>query len=218
MLLADDRLRAADGPQRPAVREDQLPLGRDPAEVRRADGRAEGVTGSSLPAELEYRLRPAETVLWWGRPGRIAMAGRNDLAMLPVVAIVAATVAAAVFVPRGWHPAVTTIFRLAITASAISLIATHLTIVVLQRRHSCYAITRDRVLRSGGFWAGGFRAIPLETVRGVTLDADGSGRGTITLVADGTAGRLRLAHIADAPEVRGILAAAAQAAAGRPSP
>ena len=118
------------------------------------------MNGSSLPAELAYRLRPAEAVLWWSRPGRLAMAGRNDLAMLPVVAIVAATAAAAVFVPRGWHPVVATIFRLAITASAVSLIATHLTIVVRQRRQRCQAITRERVLLIGGFWAGGFRAIP----------------------------------------------------------
>lgn len=167
-----------------------------------------------LPAELEYRLRPAETVLWWGRSGRLALAGRNDLAMLPVVAIAAATAAAAVFVPRGWHPVVTTIFRLAITASAVSLIVTHLTIVVRQRRQRCYAITRDRALLMGAFWAGGFRAVPLETVRDVTLDADGSGRGTVTLVVDG--GRHpRLVDIADAVAVRDIVVAAAQAANGR---
>ena len=173
------------------------------------------MSDSSLPAELAYRLRPAERVLWWGRPDRGAMAGRNDLAALPVVAIVAATAAAAVFVPQGWHPVVTTIFRLAITGSAVSLIATYLTIVVRQRRQRCYAITRERVLLIGGFWAGGFRAVPVETVRDVKLDADGSGRGTITLVVDG-GGHAQLAHVAGAPAVRDILVAAAQAAAGRP--
>ena len=142
-------------------------------------------------------------------------AGRNDLAMLPVVAIVAATAAAAVFVPHGWHPVVTTVFRLAITASAVSLIVTHLAIVVRQRRQRCYAITRDRALLMGGFWAGGFRAVPLETVRDVTLDADGSRRGTITLVVD-SGQHPRLADIADAVAVRDILVAAAGAAAGRP--
>jgi hypothetical protein len=168
-----------------------------------------------LPVELEYRLRPAETVLWWGRSGRLVHAGRNDLAMLPVVAIAAATAAAAVFVPHGWHPVVTTVFRLAITASAVSLIVTHLTIVVRQRRQRCYAITRDRALLMGGFWAGGFCAVPLETVRDVTLDAHGSGRGTITLVVE-SGPHPQLADIADAVSVRDILVAAAGAAAGRP--
>ena len=92
-------------------------------------------------------------MLWWGRPDRLAIAGRNDLAVLPVMAIVAATVAAAVFAPRDWHPVVATIFRLAFAASAVSLIATYLTIVVRQRRQRCYAITRDRVLLIGDFWA-----------------------------------------------------------------
>src|SRR3954469_19245206 len=99
--------------------------------------------------------------------------------MLPILAIVTANAAAALFVPRGWHPVVTTIFRVAITASAISLILTYLTIVVRQR---CYAITRDRVLLIGGFAAGGFRGVPLETVRHVQLDANAKGRGIITLV------------------------------------
>jgi hypothetical protein len=175
------------------------------------------VSGSSLPAELEYRLRPTETVLWWGRPGRIAMAGRNDLAVLPVVAIVAATTAAAVFVPHGWHPVVATVFRLAITASAVSLIATHVTIVVRQRRQRCYAITRDRVLLIGGFWAGGFRAVPLETVRDVIVDADVPGTGTITLVVNGS-GYPQLAHVADAGAVRDTLIAAIAAAKARPHP
>lgn len=174
------------------------------------------MNGSSLPAELEYRLRPAETVLWWGRPGRVAAAGRNDLALLPVVAIVAATTAAAVFVPRGWHPVVATIFRLAITASAISLIATHLTIVVRQRRQRCHAITRERVLLIGGFWAGGVRAVPLETVRDVIVDADASGTGTITLVVDGSRST-QLAHVADVRGVRATLVAAIAAAKARPA-
>jgi hypothetical protein len=65
------------------------------------------VNASSLPAALEYRLRPAETVLGWGRPGRIAIAGRSDLATLQI----------------------------------------------------------------GGFWAGGFRAVPLEMLRDVVVDA-----------------------------------------------
>ena len=172
------------------------------------------MTGSGLPAELEYRLRPAEEVLWWGRPRRLAIAGRNHLAVVPVVAIVAATVAAGVFVPRGWHPVVATIFRLAITASAVSLIATFLTIVVRQRRLRCHAITRDRVLLIGGFWAGGFRAVPLETVRDVKLDADASGMGTITLVVD-DGGHPQLAHVAGAPAVHDLLLGAARAASGR---
>jgi len=173
------------------------------------------VNGSSLPAELAYRLRPAEAVLWWSRPGRLAMAGRNDLAMLPVVAIAAATAAAAVFVPRGWHPVVATIFRLAITASAVSLIATHVTIVVRQRRQRCQAITRERVLLIGGFWAGGFLAIPLETLRDVVVDADASGTGTLTLVVDGDR-YPQLAHVADAGAVRDTLVAAMAAAKARP--
>jgi hypothetical protein len=172
------------------------------------------VNGPSLPAELEYRLRPAETVLWWGRPGRVAVARRNDVAVLPVVTIVLATIAAAVFVPRGWQPVVTTIFRLAITASAISLIATYLTIVVRQRRQRCYAITRQRALLVGGFWAGGFRSVALEAVREVRLEPDGSGRGTVTLLVDG-AGHAQLADIADAAAVRDILVAAVAAAAAR---
>lgn len=167
-----------------------------------------------LPPELAYRLRPAEEVLWWGRPASLALAGRNDLAMLPIVAIVAATVAAVVFVPRGWHPVVATIFRWAITASAISAIATCLTIVVRQRRKRCHAITRDRVLLIGGVRAGGFRAVPLETVRHVKLDADASGRGTITLVVDG-GGHPQVAHVADAPAVRDLLLTAVRAASGR---
>ena len=44
MLLRRRPAAGADGPQRPAVREDQLPLGRDHAEVRRPDGRAQGLT------------------------------------------------------------------------------------------------------------------------------------------------------------------------------
>ena len=173
------------------------------------------MNGSSLPAELAYRLRPAESVLWWGRPAGIASAGRNDLAILPIVAIAAGTTAAGVLVPDGWHPVVATIFRLAISASALSLIATYLTIVVRQRRQRCYAITRQRVLLIGGFWAGGFRAIPLGTVRDVALAAEASGRGTITLAVDG--GREpQLADIADAAAVRDILVAAVGAAAGRP--
>jgi hypothetical protein len=172
------------------------------------------VNGCPLPAGLEYRLRPAETVLWWGRPTRIARAGRNDLAMLPVAAIVAATTAAAVFVPQGWHPVVATIFRLAITASAISLIATYLTIVVRQRRQRCYAITRDRVLLIGGLWAGGFRSVPLETLRDVVVDGDVTASGTITLVVDGSR-HPQLAQVADARAVRDILLAAIAAAKAR---
>jgi hypothetical protein len=173
------------------------------------------VSGVSRPAELEYRLRPAETVLWWGRPVRIARAGRNDLAALPIVAIVVATTAAGVFVPIGWHPVVATIFRLAITASAVSLVATYLTIVVRQRRQRCYAITRQRVLLIGGLWAGGFRAVPLETVRDVRLAAEGAGQGTITLVVDG--GRhQQLVDVADAAAVRDTLVAAVEAAGGWP--
>jgi len=166
------------------------------------------------PPELEYRLRPGEQVLWWGRPSSLALAGRNDLAMLPILAIVTANAAAALFVPRGWHPVVTTIFRAAITASAISLILTYLTIVVRQRRQRCYAITRDRVLLIGGFAAGGFRGVPLETVRDVQLDANAKGRGIIALVVDG--GRhAELADVADAPAVRDLLIAAIEAASGR---
>ncbi len=166
------------------------------------------------PPELEYRLRPAEQVLWWGRPASVARAGRNDLALLPILAIVTATSAAALFVPRGWHPVVATVFRLAITASAISLIVTYLTIVVRQRRQRCHAITRDRVLLLGGFRAGGFRAVPLESVRDVQLDADATGRGTITLVVDG--GRhAELADVADAPAVHDLVIAAIEAASGR---
>jgi ribosomal protein L21 len=71
-----------------------------------------------------------------------------------------------------------------------------------------------RVLLVGGFRAGGFRAVPLETVRDVKLAADASGRGTITLIVDD--GRHpQLAHVADAPAVRDLLLAAVQAASGR---
>jgi hypothetical protein len=158
-----------------------------------------------LPLELEYRLTFGDRVLWWGRPGRLAIAGRRDLAALPVVAIVAATAAVIAFVPGpAWHPVVATIFRLAFAASAVSLIVTHLTIVVRQRRRRFYAVTRDRVLLGHDFWSGGFRAVPLERIIDATVDAGPAGDGTITLVVDdGTCPQL--AHVANADGVRATL-------------
>jgi hypothetical protein len=158
-----------------------------------------------FPLELEYRLRPGDRVVWWGRPGRLAIAGRRDLAVLPVVAIAAATAAVVAYAPGPtWHPVVTTIFRLAFMGSGISLIATHLTILFRQRRRRFYAITSDRVLLGDDFWSGGFRAVPLERISDATVDARPSGDGTVTLIVDdGTFPQL--VHVADAQGVRAAL-------------
>ena len=140
-----------------------------------------------FPLELEYRLIFRERVLWWGRPVRLAIAGRRDLAALPIVAVVAFTAAVIAF-----------------AASGVSAIATYLTIVVRQRRGRFYAITRDRVLLGNDVWSGGYRAIPLERISDAKADARPSGDGTITLVLDdGTCPQL--AHVTDAPGVRAIL-------------
>jgi hypothetical protein len=139
------------------------------------------------------------------------MPGWRDLALLPVVAIATATAAVVAFAPGpAWHPVVVTIFRLAFAASGAGLIATHLAIVVHQRRRRFYAITRDRVLLGNDFWSAGFRAVPLDRITDAKVDAGPSGDGTITLfVDDGTCPQL--AHVADAPGVR---AAVMEARAG----
>jgi hypothetical protein len=69
------------------------------------------------------------------------------------------------------------------------------------------------VLHAGGFWAGGGWSVPLVTVRDVRLEADASGRGTVTFVAasEGT----RELSVADAPAVHETLVAAAAAARAR---
>ena len=158
-----------------------------------------------FPLELEYRLIFRERVLWWGRPLRLAIADRRDLAALPIIAVAAFTAAIIAFVPGPtWHPVVATIFRLAFGTSGVLVIATHLAIVVRQRRRRFYAIARDRVLLGNDFWTGGFRAVPLERITDAKVDAGPSGDGTITLVVDD--GTLpQLAHIADAPGVRATL-------------
>jgi hypothetical protein len=169
----------------------------------------------SFPLELEYRLTFGDRVLWWGRPGRLAAAGLRDLALLPVILIAAATAAMVAFAPGPtWHPVVTTIFRLGFAVSGVALIATHLAIVVRQRRRRFYAITRDRVLLANDFWSGGFRAVPLDRISDATVDAAADGDGTITLVVDdGT--RPRLADIADAHGVRTTVMAARADVCGR---
>jgi len=158
-----------------------------------------------IPIELEYRLRLGDRVVWWGRPRRLAIAGRRDLAALPVIAIAAATAAVVAFAPGPtWPPVVTTIFRLAFAASGVLGIATHLSIVVRQRRRRFYAITGDRVVLGNDFWTGGFRAVPLDRITDAKADASDSGDGTITLtVDDGTCPQL--AHVADAHAVRTTL-------------
>jgi len=127
------------------------------------------------------------------------------LAALPVIAIAAATAAVIAFVPGpSWHPVVRTIFRLAFAASGVLAIATHLAIVIRQRRQRFYAITRDRVLLGNDFWSGGYRAVPLERIIDATVDASSPGEGTITLVVDdGTFPQL--AHVADPQDVRTAL-------------
>ena len=161
-----------------------------------------------FPLELEYRLTFGDRVVWWGRPGRLAIAGRRDRAVLPVIAIGAITAAVVAFAPGStWHPVVATIFRLAFATSGAALIATHLAIVVRQRRRRFYAIARDRVLIGNDFWSGDFRAVPLDRITDATVDAGPSGDGTITLIVDdGT--RPRLADVADAQGVRTTLLAA----------
>ena len=134
-----------------------------------------------VPVELAYRLRPAERVLWWGRPQRIALRPHNDVAMLPVIAIVATATFAIVEVPGpAWHWVVKAIFRFAFACSALSVCATFLTIVVRQRRQQIYAITRERALRIGGFWAGGIGSWPLAQVIDVRAEPGGApDRGTV---------------------------------------
>ncbi len=125
-----------------------------------------------------------------------------------MIAIGAITAAVVAFAPGStWHPVVATIFRLAFATSGAALIATHLAIVVRQRRRRFYAIARDRVLIGNDFWSGGFRAVPLDRITDATVDAGPSGDGTITLIVDdGT--RPRLADVADAQGVRTTLLAA----------
>lgn len=158
-----------------------------------------------FPLALEYRLRCGDRVVWWGRPVRLAIAGRRDLALLPVIAIAAATAAVVAFAPGPtWHPVVATIFRLAFAASGVSLIATHLTIVARQRRRRFYAVALDRVLLADDFWSGGFRAVPLDRITDAKVDARPPGDGPITLIVDdGTCPQL--AHVADAQGVRATL-------------
>lgn len=134
---------------------------------------------TDVPDDLAYRLRPAEQVLWWGRPRRAGIRGVTDPALIPVAAIVAAVVAAMIVVPQGWQPPVAIIFRWAIGFSALSLIATYLTIVVRQRRLRAYAITRDRALVVGGYWAGGTHACALEALSALRVDARPDRTGTI---------------------------------------
>jgi hypothetical protein len=143
------------------------------------------------------------------------MAGWRDLALLPVVAIATATAAVVAFAPGPtWHPVIKAIFRLAFAASGACLIATHLAIVVRQRRRRFYAITRDRVLLGNDFWSAGFRAVPLDRITDATVDASPSGVGTITLIIeDGTSPQL--AHVADAPGVRAALMEARAGLLGR---
>lgn len=178
-----------------------------------------------VPAELAYRLRPAERVLWWGRPGGPALRPRRDAAMLPLIGIVAVTALVILGVPGPtWHWAVTTIFRVAIASSAVSLGVTFLVIVVRQRRQQVYAITRERALNVGGLWAGGMRSWPLRQVSGIRVDAAGGSRGTVWfgieaarvtdaffLPAPPEPVRPRFEGVADAADVSAILLSAAAA-------
>lgn len=191
---------------------------------------------AALPPELEYRLRPAEQVLWWGRPQRIRPAtvmrrSRLGLASVFVQLIVVAAAVVAIVVPQGWHPVVALIFRLAFSASGIALIVTLLTIVVRQRRQRCYAITRDRALVIGGFWADGTRSYPLEHLVELSAKAGSGSIGTIWFGAvhpDAFAGpsigsfagagdyvRPQFEHIVDAGQVLETLRAAHAAAKAR---
>jgi hypothetical protein len=178
-----------------------------------------------VPAALAYRLRPGERVLWWGRPGGPALRPRRDAAMLPLIGIAAVTALVILGVPGPtWHWAVTTIFRVAIASSALSLSVTFLVIVVRQRRQQVYAITRERALNVGGFWAGGMRAWPLRQVSGVRVDEAGGGRGTVWFGVEPAPVtdplfppaapepvRPRFERVADAADASAILAAAAAA-------
>jgi hypothetical protein len=190
-----------------------------------------------VPDELAYRLRPAEQLLWWGRPRKIWPVSwmwrysRLGLATMLVQAIVIVTAIVAIVVPQGWHPVVALIFRIAFSASGFALIVTLLTIVVLQRRQRCYAITRDRALTIGGFWADGSHASALEQLVELSVKARPDGEGTIwfgvvhpdSFRGPGIAGlagagddvRPRFEHIADARKVFEILGDARAAAKAR---
>jgi hypothetical protein len=169
-----------------------------------------------VPVELAHRLRPWEEVLWWGRPRRAPIRGLTDRALLPVAAIVTAALAAIVLVPDGWQTPVTVIFRSAITFSAISLSATHLTIVVRQRRHTCYGITKERALIVSGFWARGVQAWPLAQLGDISAQDHATGDGTIWFGVEGPA-EPQFAHIAHARQVLDTLLRAQQAALLRSS-
>jgi hypothetical protein len=171
-----------------------------------------------IPVELEHRLRPAEPVLWWGRPARVAWRLPKDPALLPLAAIALAALAVMVLVPGArWQTPVTVIFRGAIAFSAVSVAVTHLTIVWRQRQQTCYAITRDRVLIVSGFWARGTHTWPLRDLVGITAQAHADGTGSVWFAVDGrSAAEPRFEHIADAQRVCDLLLAAAhRAASGR---
>lgn len=137
----------------------------------------------------------------------------------------------AIVVPRGWHPVVALIFRLAFASSGVALIVTALTIVVRQRRQRCYAITRGRALVIGGFWAEGTRTYPLAHLVDLSVKAGRRGEGTIWFGAvhpdalsgpsiGGFAGagdyvQPQFEHIADAEKTLEILREATAAAKAR---
>lgn len=163
-----------------------------------------------LPPALEYRLRPAEQVLWWGRPRRTVVGRIGDPAWLPILGVVAATAVIVAWVPQpAWHPVVAAIFRAAFVCSAISLIATHVTIVVRQRRQVVYAVTRTRAMVVGGYWAGGVQTVDLARIDDLRLDARAGEEGTIWF-----GGRPRFTNLSDARTVHGILQQAVVAAGG----
>jgi hypothetical protein len=138
------------------------------------------VAPEAIPGDLAYRLRPAEEVLWWGRPKRMPLVmPSNRWLGAPIFAIVVATVTAMAVVPQGWQTPVAVIFRSAIGFSAVSLIVTFLTIVARQRRRICYAVTPGRVLIVSGFWARGNRAWPLTHLVEISVQAHRDGTGTI---------------------------------------
>ena len=172
----------------------------------------EAVSLDPIPDDLAYRLRPAEEVLWWGRPRRGRIRGLTDSGLIPGAVIAAAAIAAMIVVPRNWQPPVATLFRGAIGASALSLIVTSVTIVVMQRRMRAFAITRDRALVVGGFWAGGTHAFALEAVSALRVDARADGTGTIWF--SGGTGPAR-PWFEDVRDARAVFEALRQAKAAR---